>query len=56
MTTTPAQTPEPPGRHLRRLVTAWTALIPEEQRALAIILGLFLFGVAIRFWHLMHNL
>ena len=36
---------------LQRVARSWLELTAEEQRALAVVLGLFLLGVAYRFWH-----
>ncbi len=49
----PPKSPKPPSRPpANRYLRAWFALTVEEQRALAVILALFLLGVATRFWHL----
>ena len=44
-----------PGRGLRAVLRqvcrSWLDLTVEEQRALAIVVGLFLLGVTVRLWH-----
>ena len=36
---------------LRRLFRSWFELTRDEQKALILILALFLLGLAVRFWH-----
>jgi hypothetical protein len=47
--------PGDPPRTLRRaaadLLRAWFELTPSEQKAVAVILSLFLLGLAVRLWH-----
>lgn len=40
---------------LRRMVRSWYELTRNEQRALILILALFLLGLAARAWHLGHT-
>ena len=51
MNTTPPH-PIPPLRTtLRRLGQAWFGLNADEQRALTLVLGLFILGILARYWH-----
>ena len=37
---------------LRPLLRAWFELTADEQKAMVVILGLFLLGLVVRYWHL----
>lgn len=39
------------SRFLRAAARSWVELTAEEQRALLLVLGLFLLGLAVRSWH-----
>jgi hypothetical protein len=39
-------------RLLQKLVRSWFELTREEQRALVLVLALFLLGIAVRIWRL----
>ena len=45
---------EPTGRFnaFRQIFRAWFELTHDEQKALLLILALFLLGLTVRFWHL----
>ena len=46
------ETPENNAPLVKIIVHSWFKLTSEEQKAVLIILALFLVGVAARFWHL----
>ena len=39
----------------RQLPRAWFFLTPNERLSIAVILGLFLLGLGVRWWHLSHE-
>lgn len=52
--TTPSPNESPNLRaSLRRVGRAWFELTADEQRAVALILGLLVLGILARYWHAM---
>ena len=39
----------------RQLPRAWFFLTPNERLSIAVILGIFLLGLCVRWWHLSHD-
>ena len=39
----------------RKIVRSWFELTADEQKALLLVLILFLLGLTVRFWHLEHE-